>query len=168
MTRKASLLAAILGATVIAFGLSACGKDSFKEKTLTLTEKDTNNFGFNDAPPTSKPGKDGPQKLTPSDELTFAADVLDSSKKKVGEVNGVCTTTRPGNFRTATEVCSATATIPGGALDLKASGKVFGSDVTSGSITGGTGDYRAAGGTFTSKSKGSGSLDTFKVQIPQK
>jgi hypothetical protein len=167
LTRTATLIA-VFAAAALAVGLSACGKDNYKQKSLTFTEKDTNYFGFNDAPPTTTLGKDGPQKLTPGDENSFAADVLDSSKKKVGELNGHCITTRPGKFSTATEQCSATVTVPGGSLDLAAGGKVFGADVTSGSVTGGTGEYRAAGGTFTSKSQGEGSLDTFKVQIPQK
>jgi hypothetical protein len=168
MTRTAASIVAAFAAFALAVGLSACGKDSYKEKTLTFTERDTNFFGFNDAPPTAQLGTDGPSWFTPGDEISFAADVLDSSKKKVGELNGSCISTRPGSFKTATENCSATVTVPGGSLVLSAGGKVFGKQVTSGAIVGGTGDYRGAGGTFTSKSQGEGSLDTFEVQIPQK
>jgi len=168
MSRNASFFAAIVGATVIALGLSACGSDNFKEKTLTFTEKDTNNFGFNDAPPTAKIGREGPDKLTPSDVLAFSGDLLDSSKKKVGEINIECIDVRPGTFNTANAQCSATAVVPGGALALNYGGKL-GTRVTSGEITGGSGDYKGAGGTFESKSGGGpSSKDTYNVQIPQK
>ena len=168
MPRRTVPVAAFLVAVALAVGMSACGSDNFKEKTLTFTEKDTNYFGFNDAPPSTQLGKDGPQKLSPADTVSFAADMLDSSKKKVGELDGSCVVTRPGSFGSASETCSATVSIPNGSLDLQTGGKVFGSDTTAGSITGGTGDYTAAGGTFTSKSANSGSTDTFKIQIPQK
>jgi hypothetical protein len=168
MSRHASFFAAIVGATVIALGLSACGGDNFKEKTLKFTERDTNNFGFNDAPPTAKVGREGPNKLTPSDVISFAGDLLDSSKKKVGEINADCIAVRPGTFETAKAQCVGTATVPGGTLSLNVGGK-FGGKVTSGAITGGTGDYKGAGGTFESVGTGGpGSKDTYNVQIPQK
>ena len=165
MTRNASSLAAIAGATVIAFSLSSCGKDNFSEKTLTYTESETNDFGFNDAAPNANLGRQGPDKLTPADGVTFASDLLDSSKKKVGELNAQCIFIRPGAFNTASAQCSGTATVPGGTLVLSVGGKL--NKGVSGAITGGTGDYTAAGGTFTS-SGGRNSTDTFEVQIPQK
>src|SRR5437867_3465942 len=116
MSRPASVLVASVAATVVVLGLSACGSNNYKTKTLNFTEKDTNYFGFNDAPPTTKLGAEGPKKLSPGDILAFSSDILDSSKTKVGELNASCVTTRPGSFSTATEQCSGSATVPGGTL----------------------------------------------------
>jgi hypothetical protein len=165
MTRNASFPAALVGALVFALGLSACGKDGYKEKTLTLQERETNFFGFNDAAPKTKVGKEGPEKLSPGDVLSFTSDMLDKSKKKVGELNANCIVTRPGTFNIAHVQCTGTFGAPGGSLSVTVGGRF--TDKVSGPITGGTGDYQGAGGTFAS-SGGDNATDTFKLRIPQK
>jgi hypothetical protein len=152
-------------AIVALAALSGC-KKGLEEKTLTFNERDTNNFGFVDAAPKTKFGKQGPAALSPGDVVAFSADMIDSSKKDVGDLDAHCVTTRPGRFETAHAACQGAATLPQGQLFLQVGGKAFGSDTTTGAVSGGTGDYAGATGTFTSVGQDN-SKDTFKLFIPK-
>lgn len=167
----ARMRAAVLGGAgvlVLALGVSGCGdKTTTSSTTLKFTEKDTNDFGFQDAAPTTRVGNQGPEKPSPGDQITFRSTLLDSSKKPAGELGATCTITGPGQtgFEQALATCAGTATVPGGTLALSAGGKTFGNN-TVGTITGGTGKYARATGTFTSTSSGNGpNQDTYDITI---
>lgn len=176
----AAILLALLAATL---GLSACGgNDSAKlrEKTLTLTERDTDFFSYVDAPPKTKLTADGPERVSNGDQLTYAIDLLDGSKKDVGDADVTCVFTRTtgqprrglsaGRFDSSSGVCTGVMTLPGGSLTATAGGKTFAETSQANphelSIVGGTGRYAGAIGDF--KSVGEPAVDTIHVFVPHK
>jgi hypothetical protein len=162
---RPSALAAV--PAVLVLGLSACGGGGYDTKTVKADEKDTQDFGLSDAPPKAKITKQGPDRLTPGDVLAFRS-LLTQGGKQVGELGATCAITHAGTFATARAQCEGTATLPGGELALNVSG-AFGANTTRGAIVGGTGDYKGAGGTFTSTNVENGpNKDTFEIQIPKK
>ena len=151
---------------VLVFGLSACGGGGYDTKTVKATEKDTQDFGFSDAAPKTKVGKQGPETLSPGDALSFRSDIVQGAKT-VGSLDATCTATHGGRFDTGRFQCQGTATLPKGQLVLNVSGHIGGA--TRGAIVGGTGDYKGAGGTFESIDSENGpTKDTFNIQIPKK
>jgi hypothetical protein len=162
--RRLSILAV---PAVLVLGLSACGGGGYDTETVKAKEKDTNDFGFNDAPPKAKITKQGPDKLSPGDQLSFRSLMLQGGKQ-VGEFDVNCSVVHGGNFDTARTQCTGTAGLAGGQLSLMA-GVTFGNPVVSGAIVGGTGKYKGAGGTFTSHNHDNApNDDTFEIQIPKK
>jgi hypothetical protein len=87
---------------------------------------------------------------------TFSSDLLDASKKDVGDLDATCVATRAtGRFDTSSQVCTGVMTVPGGALTLNVGGKVFQEGVTlQGAVVGGGGQYAGATGSFTSTESG--------------
>jgi hypothetical protein len=158
---------------VTALALAACGSGNTKlsEKTLTFTERDTDLFSFFDNPPKTTLGADGPQRLSNGDQLTFASDLLDASKRDVGDLDVTCTFTRPGRLSRSSAVCTGVMTIPGGSLTASVGGKAFAQGAqeggtTKGAILGGTGDYAGASGDFSSE--GEPARDTIHLFLPKK
>ena len=144
---------AALAAIAVLF--SACGDDDdvkLEKKTLSFTERDTDEFGFIDAPPKTEVGHEGPEKLSNADQTTFSSDLLDASKKDVGDLDATCIAVRAtGRFDTSSQVCTGVVTIPGGSVTLNVGGKVFQEGVTlRGAVVGGSGEYAGATGSFTS------------------
>jgi len=126
------------------------------EETLTLTESDK---GGHFAPIGNASDRGSP----PGSGFALSVPLRDSSKKTVGELNAVCIATQPSG-RNLNGTCSGTADVPDGQLALTVGGEV--ADDVSGAIVGGTGKYEGATGTFTSKSSGEGSIDTFTITLP--
>jgi hypothetical protein len=170
-----SKLAAVLGAGVaVAAAVPALtsaqapAPTNFAQSTFVLTEADTNDFAFLDHPPKTKFGRQGPRKISNGDQLVFRSKLLDAAKTRVGALDATCMITGAGNgrFTQANAICHATFTVPGGQLFAQVGGKPF-SGTTSGGITGGTGNYEGATGSFTSVGEES-SKDTFHVWVPVK
>jgi hypothetical protein len=153
-------------------GLTACGSSGgtkFEQQTLKLDERDTNVFGFVDADPKTTVGPNGPEAVSNGDQFTFRSDLIDASKKDVGDLNVTCTftdTSHGAKFENSHVVCTGVAAVPGGSLSLSVGGVVFGSVQTKGAVTGGTGQYAGATGSFVS-SNGDVSHDTFTIFVPQ-
>lgn len=169
MNHSAASLASAVCAAVLAMGAAACGNEDAQQKKLSYTEgpEETAVIGFVDAPPRTRLGEEGPEALSPGDVISFGEDLLDSAMKKVGALNGTCVVTRPGTFATAAAQCTATATVPGGTLALTFN--TLAENVT-GAITGGTGDYRGASGTFSDRhlAEDRPAVVTFNVTTTQK
>ncbi len=152
--------------------VSACGGDDdvkFEKKTLSFTERDTEEFGFADAAPRTKLGREGPEKVSNADQITFAADLLDASKKDVGDLDASCSFARAtGRFDTSSAICTGVMTIAGGSLTLTVGGKPFKGGVDlRGAVVGGSGEYAGATGSFVSTEVGRGSKDTITLFVPK-
>ena len=166
----------ILAATIVALAFAVlaagCGSGGTKwsEKTLSYTEKDMNDFSFQDNPPKS-PATQNEPKLSNGDQITFTSGLVDSSGATVGRLDATCTVTSAGNgqFQGAKGQCNGTATLSNGTLALNVGGKPF-TDVTTGAIVGGSGDYEGATGSFTSTNTGDNTpnKDEFHFFIPKK
>jgi hypothetical protein len=163
--------AAFLAALVA--GCSGGGGTALTSQTLRFTERQNDeSASFVDNPPKSSAATGDEPKLSPSDQLTFTADMLDHSGKDVGDLDASCivTATSTGSFDDSHAQCVGTADIPGGSLTLAVGGKAFGAGTTRGAIVGGTGDYAGATGSFTSSDENGTnkpSQDTFRLFIPK-
>jgi hypothetical protein len=173
---------AVVPLAIAVFGLSACGGGTdLQKKTLKFTERDTDYFSFVDAPPTTKLTADGPDKVSNGDQLTFSNDLLDGSRKDVGDSDITCVFTRTageprrglsaGRLDGSSTVCTGVMTVPGGSLTATVGGKAFADGAqqgasTRGSIVGGTGDYDGATGEFVSG--GEPAVDTVHLFLPKK
>ena len=148
-------LVAVVAATVLA----GCTDETTGDKqTLNFTEsdKDAHFAPIGNATDRSNP---------PGSGFALSIPLQDSSKKAVGEINAICISTKASPAHGNLEgTCSGTADVPDGQLVINVGGEV-GNDVT-GAIVGGTGKYEGATGTFTSKSSGQGSDDTFNITLP--
>ena len=129
----------------------------------TTGSEETLNFTESDKDATFTPiGDTSENRTPPGSGFALSIPLQDSSKKTVGEINAVCIATHPGPRLNGT--CTGTADVPDGQLALNIGGVI--GDNVSGAIVGGTGKYEGATGTFTSKSSGEGSADTFNVTLP--
>jgi len=172
MTHRVLLAAA--GAVLLA-ALAGCGGGgtTLAKRTLTFTERQNDDsLSFADNAPTSPATKGDEPKLSNGDQITFTADMIDSSGKDVGDLDATCTVTATttGSFDDSRAQCIGTALVPRGALTLTVGGKAFGAGTTRGAIVGGTGDYAGATGSFTSSDEAGTdkpSQDTFELFIPQ-
>jgi hypothetical protein len=168
--RAASALVLIVAVALTLSGCGGGGNSKLAEKTLTFTERDTNFFSFFDNIPKTKVGPDGPEKLSNGDQLTFASDLLDASKRDVGDLDVTCVFTRPGRMDDSSAVCTGVMTIPGGSLTASVGGTAFAQGAqegakTKGAILGGTGEYAGATGDFESTNEPS--RDTIHVFLPK-
>jgi hypothetical protein len=169
------VLAAATVAVLLAALVAGCGGGGVTLKTQTLSFTERQNDGsiyFADNPPKSAPSNGDEPTLSNGDQLTFTADMIDGSGEDVGDLDASCivTATTTGSFDDSRAQCVGTATIPGGTLTLTVGGKSFGAGTTRGAVTGGTGDYVGATGSFTSSDESGTdrpSQDTFQLFIPQ-
>ena len=167
-TRRSTTIAVLLTA---ALGLAACGSDdepSFSETTLKFTERETDSFGFTDAPPKTEMSGEGPSEFSNGDQLTFSSDLLDGSGKDIGDLDVACTVTRPGRFQDSHENCQGTATLPDGTLALSRGGRVFGESDARGAVLGGTAGYAGATGAFSESEESEGrTAYTIELLLPE-
>ncbi|MEK6251407.1 MAG: hypothetical protein AABM43_05600 [Actinomycetota bacterium] len=147
-----------MSAVAAAMVLAGCtDKTTGSQQTLNFTESDK---GAHFAPI----GNGSEKSTPPGSGFALSIPLQDSSKKTVGELNAVCIATQPSPGQRLKGTCSGTADVPDGQLGLNVGGQV--GDNVSGAIVGGTGKYAGATGTFTSKSSGEGSKDTFNITLP--
>jgi hypothetical protein len=168
------VLVAAAGAVFLA-ALAGCGGGgtTLTKRTLTFTERQNDDsFSFADNAPKSPATKGDEPKLSNGDQITFTADMIDSSGKDVGDLDATCTVTATttGSFDDSRAQRIGTALVPRGSLTLTVGGKAFGAGTTRGAVVGGTGDFAGATGSFTSSDEagtGKPSQDTFELFIPQ-
>lgn len=157
--RNLGRLAAVVGLlgclTALVFGGTAAAATT----TLTFREPEKGStFAFVDNAPTSKKKHGFPANFSAGDELIFT-NPMEAEGKLVGKLRVVCTATKNASsksFAAAGFICTGIAKIPGGTL-------VFAAELsegnTEGAITGGSGKYAGARGSFISK-EGKGSSTT--------
>lgn len=139
----AGALLASCGLALIAPGAGAITGPT----TLTFTVLDKGATShFLDNPPKITPGHGG-EAVSPGDEL-LGTNPIAIEGKVVGKIRMVCTATSSGTVENAGFICSGVAKIPGGRLFLE--GEVV-QGPNEGAITGGTGAYAGARGTFLSR-----------------
>ena len=97
------------------------------------------------------------------DVIVFTNPLADASGQVVGKLHANCATTVGArNFLKSSMTCSGVLVLRDGTLSFQAAFKVSASTVT-GAVTGGTGAYANARGTFVSKEARGGSQDTITL-----
>lgn len=155
MTRKPKF-AQVGAATALLSALTVLAFTGTATAATTITFKEPekgSTFAFIDNVPKTKTKHGFPQKISAGDVFVFT-NPLEAQGKQIGHLKAVCTATGNGSFQNAGFNCNGTFFFTGkGTLIAAAS---IGSGKTEGAITGGTGSYAGARGTFVSK-EGKGS-----------
>lgn len=147
--------AAIAGIHAQSAGATAT-EGQHRSSTMTFLQKD-GNLTFVDVPP--KGGEVKPP--SQGDAFVVHNHVLDpSTRKRIGGVHIVCTTTVPG--QKAVALCSHVFTLPGGTLSGQSAFSLAKARQTL-ALTGGTGKYAGARGTVRWDGSGGGELSTYTV-----
>lgn len=160
---------ACLGVTA---GLAGCGDSddgaSLEKKSFKITERESDDFSFSDNEPTTNFGEQGPEKLSPGDEIGFRSDLIRAGKD-VGDLLAQCTVISGDSFMNAGGNCTGVYELREGSLSAQVAGKrLFGANTTTGSITGGTGDYHGASGTFSSpNNEDEDTVTTITIYVPK-
>jgi hypothetical protein len=158
-TRSISRLgiAVVLGAclAILAFAATA----SAASTTLTFKEPEKGStFAFVDNAPKSQLHHGFPTGFSAGDEIIFT-NPLEAEGKIVGKIRVVCTATTSASskhFAAAGFTCTGIAKIPGGTLIFATE---LSEGITEGAVTGGSGKYAGAHGSFVNK-EGKGSSTT--------
>jgi hypothetical protein len=157
----AVLALALAGALAL---LTGCGssKSHGEEGTLTLIEPA--NAGL------LTPIGPAKKSFVPGSGATISFPLENSGKKTVGELKAFCFATQPSSGGGLEGTCNGTVIAPGGSFALSAGSKeIFTPEAgVSGAITGGTGKYNGALGSFTSKPNGNSGTSnlTFDYILP--
>ena len=153
----AAVLAIAAGAAVAAVGQTSPPPSG----TLTFKELDKGSkFAFIDNPPRSK--RKGEPSASIGDDLTFGNPLVDGAGKRIGTLYVHCTIVR-GSRRilNASTLCNGAYAFAGqGTLTIEALAAPISAKTVTGTITGGTGKFANARGTFQSTSTKTGSDDT--------
>ena len=169
---RGKAIAAALACAALTVGLAACGDSDdgvkLEKKTFKITEKDTNDFSFTDNPPRTKLGPDGPEKMSGGDVLAFRSNLIRAGKD-VGDLFAECTAISGTSFENVGGDCTGVYELPEGSLTGQVGGtRLFGRKTTTGIITGGTGDYFGASGTFVSPNNDDeDTVTTIKINVPE-
>ena len=148
-----------LSAVVVSAVLAGCtDKTTGSTQTLTFTEGSKGSEFHPIGPNVPEDGT-----APPGSGFALSVPLQDSSKKTVGTLNATCISTKPAG-RNIYGTCSGMADVPDGQLAITVGGDT-GDNVT-GAISGGTGKYEGATGSFTSQGSGPGSEDTFTFTLP--
>jgi hypothetical protein len=154
-TRSAGI---VIGVMLAAAGFAGCSDNTHGDTiTLKLIEPGGNTGTFGVI------GKTTGNKVAPGNGFVFSTPLQNTSKKTVGELDAFCIASKPSSGDVIHGQCSGTAIVPGGTLALNVGGNA-GNNV-SGSITGGTGKYAGATGTFSSVGKNA-QTDTYNITLP--
>jgi hypothetical protein len=161
LVATAAAAAAIVSAAILAVAGSAQVPGP---RTLTFNEVNKGStFGFVDNPPRSPRLHGFPTRASVGDSIALSQPLADQAGRPAGTLHVSCTTTRPGRFDRAAFVCDAVARLRDGNIALEAALRFADIQVTA-AVTGGTGAYNGARGTFTSRGERP-TVDTF-VLLP--
>jgi hypothetical protein len=154
--RKVPSLLALTALLCCVGALAFAASASAANTVLTFKEPEKGStFAFVDNAPKSQLKHGFPTAFSAGDEIIFT-NPLEAEGKTVGKIRVVCTATKNASsehFAAAGFLCSGLAKIPGGSLAFAA---LLSEGATEGAVTGGTGSYAGASGTFVSK-EGKGS-----------
>jgi hypothetical protein len=163
--RSLVAIAAAAGAIVSAAILAGGGTAQVPgPRTLTFNEVNKGStFGVVDNPPRSPRRQGFPTRASVGDAIALSQPLADQAGQRAGTIHVSCTATTPGRFDKAAFVCHAMTRLRDGNIALEAAVRFADNEVT-GAITGGTGAYNGARGTFTSRGERP-TVDTF-VLLP--
>jgi hypothetical protein len=169
MHRSAAFAAlAAVGVGAAGYIAQASGQETvvtLTKQTFTVQEKDTNDFAFVDNAPKTKIGREGPRRLSPGDQLAFRSRLVRDGKA-VGSLWAHCLVVKGRTFGSASGDCTGTYDLGDGKLFVGVGGeKIFSAKEVVGAVTGGTGAYAGATGTFSSPNKDN-TTDTFTIYVP--
>jgi hypothetical protein len=138
--RRAVTLA---GFAIAALALASCGDDETagNEQTLTYFEG-----GRGQPPEFFGPGTGPGGPPVPGGGVAISHQLEDADGNAVGDVNYICFIT--GSEEGGDHVCTGLVDLPDGQLNIAYGGDIKGPPGAPGSITGGTGDYAGATGTY--------------------
>jgi hypothetical protein len=138
---------------------------SFSKQTFTIQERDTNDFAFIDNAPKTKVGRNGPRRFSPGDQIAFHNRIVENGRT-VGGLYAHCMILTGRTFGTAVGDCTGAFRLPAGVLFVGVGGsRIFSGPSITGAVTGGTGAYAGATGTFTSPQKDN-TTDTITIFVP--
>jgi hypothetical protein len=163
-TRRVYVVAAALALVATLVFVSSAGAIAPVQITLKEPAKDQT-FAFIDNAPTAKAVNGFPTKISPGDEVILTNHLLENGKM-VGKLRTRCTATSPAGgsgesvFINAHFICEAVYNIRGSSL--YANGQVL-KDGTKGVITGGTGEFANARGTFVTTVEKGGETSTITL-----
>ncbi len=162
----------VLVACTAMTALTACGDSDdggkLEKKSFKITEREGDDFSFSDNPPRTELGDQGPEKLSPGDQIGFRADLIRAGKD-VGDLYAQCTVLSGESFMDAGGHCTGVYQLAEGSLSAQVGGKpLFGGETTTGIVTGGTGDYTGASGTFSAPNNEQGdTVTTVTIYVPK-
>jgi len=160
MSRKlVAAVAAIVVAVVAATALAQTSTPPGGTLTFKELEKGSK-FSFIDNPPRSK--RKGEPSASLGDDLTFSNPLADAGGNRIGTLYVRCTIVRASRLIShATTLCHGAFSFPGkGTLMLEALPGSLDAKSVTGAVSGGTGSFANARGTFTSTNTKTGSDDT--------
>lgn len=160
--KKYLVVLAVIVAAVFAAIVSSSKAQAPGPQTLVFKENSkTSKFTFVDA---ARPFAKNPRRPTPSqgDYFVFYSPLTDTAGARAGELDVQCTIIKKGNRQGKGEVdlCTGALGLANGELFISARILSGNSANVRGAITGGTGAYANARGTFTSVGENN-STDTF-------
>ena len=154
-----AIAAAVAGAVAIGSGASAQAPGT---RTITFKELERGSKFIhvrNTRPPTRRANMLG-------DQIVFTNPLADASGTVIGKLHVSCTTTVGSrNFTRSTLTCHGAAALRDGTLTLQALTGVA-AGTTTGAVTGGTGAYANARGTFASVEARGGTDTTITLVAP--
>jgi hypothetical protein len=153
--------AAVTTASVLAAGGSAQAPGP---RTLVFNEAQRGaTFRFVDNPPRSRGKTERTTTISMGDSFAFTNPLINGAGQRSGVFHATCVATRGGRLGSAFVLCHGVAKLQDGDIALEAATRISDDSVTA-SITGGTGAYNGARGTFTSLSgQRRPTTDTFEL-----
>jgi hypothetical protein len=162
MKRLAALAVVAVAASIVVGVLATSGSAQPGSQTLTFTESNKGaTFRFIDLAPRSERRRGFPTRISPGDEFVFGNPLLDSAGRRAGRVEGYCKALRAGRFGRVRFGCFGHARLTGGTLSFTAD-LTFARGPIRGEVTGGSGAYEGANGSFTSAGERP-TVDTFHI-----
>lgn len=156
IARRSTAAVAALAAAVAALALSsASAQETPGARTLTFKELERGSTFIHVRNTRSRTGRSNAQ----GDQIVFTNPVTDAAGARTGTLHVACTTTTGArNFMRSTMACAGVLAVRDGTLTLQVLLSP-GSATTTGAVTGGTGAYANARGTFVSRARTGGADD---------
>lgn len=150
-------------ASALALLLAIAGSAAAATRTITFQETEKGStFAYVDNAPTTTLKHGFPQKISAGDGIVLTNPLVEGGKR-IGRLAAFCVATKTNkNFDAAGFMCNGTFLLPGGNLIVSA---MIGANTgTEGAVTGGTGIYAGAHGTFLTKEE-KGPISTVTVTL---
>jgi hypothetical protein len=156
---KVIVVCIVVAVTAVGVVVASSGAQAPGSRVITVHETEKgSHFKFADIPPIAHPKRNQPPTVTLGDRFVFSNPFTEG-----GSLYGVCTGVKKGKFGGgAMFLCDAVARLKDGDIFITATYTPSGGDDDSvdGALTGGTGAYSGARGSFAGRP---GGTDTFTI-----